>query len=70
MTLDLTGYKKNLSIRMYVELGDNEIEYHKEIGRLIDTVKFIYFITYGPLSRLLAYAAKRYLGGEKNKRSN
>jgi UDP-N-acetylmuramoyl-tripeptide--D-alanyl-D-alanine ligase len=65
---DLSGYnKKLLVLGDMLELGENEIEYHKEIGRFIDPSKIDFLITFGQLSRFLANEAKRNLGAERIK---
>ena len=61
-----SGYnKKILVLGDMLELGENEIEYHKEIGRFIDPSKIDFLITFGQLSRFLANEAKRNLGAER-----
>lgn len=65
---DLSGYnEKILVLGDMLELGENEIEYHKEIGRFIDPSKIDFLITFGQLSRFLANEAKRSLGAERIK---
>ncbi len=60
-TLDiLSGYKRKIAIiGDMLELGDQEEELHREIGRYIDPNKVDYLLLTGPLSRFTAEEAKK-----------
>lgn len=63
---DLSGYnKKLLVLGDMLELGENEEEYHKDIGRLIDPNKIDFLFTYGPLSEFISNEALKNLGNER-----
>ncbi|MCG3024054.1 glutamate ligase domain-containing protein, partial [Escherichia coli] len=48
---EIQGYnKKILVLGDMLELGDQEIQFHKEIGKFIDPAAVEYVFTYGPLS--------------------
>lgn len=56
----LSGYKRKIAIiGDMLELGDNEIELHREIGRKIDPKKVDYLLLTGPLSKYIAEEAKK-----------
>lgn len=60
-TLDiLSGYKRKIAIiGDMLELGENEIELHREIGRKIDPKKVDFLLLTGPLSKYIAEEAKK-----------
>ncbi|XMB86010.1 UDP-N-acetylmuramoyl-tripeptide--D-alanyl-D-alanine ligase [Mycoplasmatota bacterium WC44] len=56
----LTGYKQKIIVFAdMLELGENEIELHKEIGRQINFNEVDYLFTYGELAKYTAYEAKK-----------
>ncbi|MFS0820823.1 UDP-N-acetylmuramoyl-tripeptide--D-alanyl-D-alanine ligase [Bacillus sp. 1P02SD] len=55
--LQTTG-KKIVVLGDMLELGDNEIEYHEEVGRFIQRDKVDYVFTYGRLGEHIASGAK------------
>lgn len=56
---DLNGYaKKMLIIADMLELGEREVEFHRELGEQIDPRKLDYVLTYGELSKHTAQAAQ------------
>lgn len=63
---DLTDYsKKHLVLGDMLELGEQEKEFHQEVGRLIDPTKIDFVYTVGGLSKHLALeAAKRFPSGK------
>ena len=57
---ELTAYcEKHLVIGDMLELGDDEIEFHRVIGRNLDPDKINYIYTFGDLSSHIASEAKR-----------
>ncbi len=60
-TLDiLSGYKRKIAIiGDMLELGENEEEIHRQIGRMIDPKKVDYLLCTGPLSKFIAEEAKK-----------
>lgn len=61
-TLDLlsslTGYDKKIVVLAdMLELGDDEVTYHEEIGAYIDASEIDYVFTYGPLAKHIASKA-------------
>jgi len=57
---ELTGYnEKHLVIGDMLELGDDEIEFHRVVGRNLDPDKIKTIYTYGNLSNHIASEAKR-----------
>ena len=60
-TLDiLSGYTRKIAILGdMLELGDNEIELHREVGRKIDPKKVDYLLFYGDLSKYMAEEAAK-----------
>jgi UDP-N-acetylmuramoyl-tripeptide--D-alanyl-D-alanine ligase len=57
---ELTGYgEKHLVIGDMLELGDDEIEFHRVVGRNLDPNKINYIYTCGDLSSHIASEAKR-----------
>ncbi|THE10202.1 UDP-N-acetylmuramoyl-tripeptide--D-alanyl-D-alanine ligase [Bacillus timonensis] len=55
--LQTTG-KKIVVLGDMLELGENEIEYHKEVGRFIQPDKVDYVLTYGRLGEHIASGAR------------
>jgi len=56
---EINGYnKKILVLGDMLELGDQEIQFHKEIGKFIDPAAVEYVFTYGPLSKEIASGAQ------------
>ncbi|MGY3755560.1 UDP-N-acetylmuramoyl-tripeptide--D-alanyl-D-alanine ligase [Helcococcus kunzii] len=50
----LTGYSRKIAILAdMLELGNGEIELHRQIGREIDPTKIDYLLLYGPLSKYI-----------------
>lgn len=60
-TLDiLSGYKRKIAIiGDMLELGENEEEIHRQVGRIIDPKKVDYLLCTGPLSKFIAEEAKK-----------
>ncbi|TBL79155.1 UDP-N-acetylmuramoyl-tripeptide--D-alanyl-D-alanine ligase [Paenibacillus thalictri] len=57
---DLSGYsRKFLVLGDMLELGDQELEYHQEIGRNIDPSKIDFVYTMGTLGKHIAAEAKK-----------
>jgi UDP-N-acetylmuramoyl-tripeptide--D-alanyl-D-alanine ligase len=48
-----------------LELGENEEEYHKDIGRFYYPKKIDFLFTYGPLSEFISNEALKSLGNER-----
>lgn len=65
-TLDiLSGYKRKIAIiGDMLELGENEEEIHRKIGRMIDPKKIDYLLLTGPLSKFIAEEAKKRFPSE------
>ena len=62
-TLDLltslTGYEKKIVVLAdMLELGNDKVAYHEEIGAYIDANEIDYVFTYGPLAKHIALKAK------------
>lgn len=65
---ELSGYgKKVLVLGDMLELGEREEEYHKDIGRLIDSSKIDFLITYGPLAQFISDEAEKSFSIERVK---
>ena len=63
---DLEGYKqKILVLGDMLELGDQEKEFHKEVGEFIQAEKIDYVLTYGPLSVEIEQGAKNNFAEDK-----
>jgi UDP-N-acetylmuramoyl-tripeptide--D-alanyl-D-alanine ligase len=63
---ELSGYnRKILILGDMLELGEKEIEYHKEIGRLIDPLHIDFLFTYGELATYISAEAEKILGPER-----
>ncbi|MBY0062737.1 MULTISPECIES: UDP-N-acetylmuramoyl-tripeptide--D-alanyl-D-alanine ligase [Priestia] len=63
---DLEGYKqKILVLGDMLELGDQEKEFHKEVGEFIQAEKIDYVLTYGPLSVEIEQGAKKNFAEDK-----
>ncbi|MBY0031015.1 UDP-N-acetylmuramoyl-tripeptide--D-alanyl-D-alanine ligase [Priestia aryabhattai] len=63
---DLEGYKqKILVLGDMLELGDQEKEFHKEVGEFIEAEKIDYVLTYGPLSVEIEQGAKNNFAEDK-----
>ncbi|WP_274366010.1 UDP-N-acetylmuramoyl-tripeptide--D-alanyl-D-alanine ligase [Paenibacillus thermotolerans] len=62
---ELTGYsKKHLVLGDMLELGEQEQEFHRDIGRVIDPSKVDFVYTVGTLSKHIAFEAeKRFPNG-------
>jgi UDP-N-acetylmuramoyl-tripeptide--D-alanyl-D-alanine ligase len=55
---ELTGYKRKFVVfGDMLELGDQEIAFHEEIGEEVVKLHFDYLYTYGPLSKFAATSA-------------
>lgn len=55
---ELTGFqRKFVVLGDMLELGDEEEQFHREIGELLEPERFDYIFTFGPLSRYIAEAA-------------
>jgi UDP-N-acetylmuramoyl-tripeptide--D-alanyl-D-alanine ligase len=60
---ELSGYKRKILILGdMLELGENEIEYHKEIGKLLAHLKFNVLFTYGELAKFISIEAQKGIG--------
>jgi UDP-N-acetylmuramoyl-tripeptide--D-alanyl-D-alanine ligase len=56
---ELTGYEKKIAVLGdMLELGEKEVEFHEEIGRLLDPNGIDYVFTYGRLGEKIATAAQ------------
>lgn len=56
----LSGYARKIAILGdMLELGDNEIELHRAIGKKINPKKVDYLLLYGPLSKYIADETKK-----------
>lgn len=56
----LSGYhKKIVVLGDMLELGDDEVAYHEEVGAYIDPNEVEYVYTYGPLGKYIANGAKQ-----------
>ncbi|MFD2045489.1 UDP-N-acetylmuramoyl-tripeptide--D-alanyl-D-alanine ligase [Ornithinibacillus salinisoli] len=63
---ELVGYRnKILVLGDMLELGEKEVDYHKEIGQRISPNKIDYLFTYGNLSKHIAMEAQKYF--ERNR---
>ncbi|MBY0008224.1 UDP-N-acetylmuramoyl-tripeptide--D-alanyl-D-alanine ligase [Priestia aryabhattai] len=63
---ELEGYKqKILVLGDMLELGDQEKEFHKEVGEFIQAEKIDYVLTYGPLSVEIEQGAKNNFAEDK-----
>ncbi|WP_284646184.1 UDP-N-acetylmuramoyl-tripeptide--D-alanyl-D-alanine ligase [Paenibacillus silviterrae] len=57
---ELTGYsRKHLVLGDMLELGEQEQEFHRDIGRMIDPVKIDFVYTVGKLSKYIASEAEK-----------
>lgn len=57
---ELTGYsRKHLVLGDMLELGEQEQEFHRDIGRMIDPVKIDFVYTVGNLSKYIAFEAEK-----------
>ncbi|KIQ95411.1 UDP-N-acetylmuramoyl-tripeptide--D-alanyl-D-alanine ligase [Anoxybacillus thermarum] len=61
----LTGYRKKIAIvGDMLELGEQEIAFHEQIGEMIDPQKIDYVLTYGERAKAIAeQASKRFSEG-------
>ncbi|MCX8002555.1 MAG: UDP-N-acetylmuramoyl-tripeptide--D-alanyl-D-alanine ligase [Anoxybacillus mongoliensis] len=61
----LTGYRKKIAIvGDMLELGEQEITFHEQIGEMIDPQKIDYVLTYGERAKAIAeQASKRFSKG-------
>lgn len=61
----LTGYRKKIAIvGDMLELGDQEIAFHEQIGEMIDPQKIDYVLTYGERAKAIAErASERFRAG-------
>lgn len=59
-----SAYHKILVLGDMLELGDQTIDYHREIGESIDAERVQYVFTYGELSKYIAEGAKRNFAKE------
>jgi UDP-N-acetylmuramoyl-tripeptide--D-alanyl-D-alanine ligase len=58
---ELTGYEKKIAVLGdMLELGDQEVEFHREIGAMLRPEMVDYVFTYGALARHIALAAKTF----------
>lgn len=58
---ELTGYKKKIAVLGdMLELGDQEVEFHREIGAMLRPEIADYVFTYGELARHIALAARPF----------
>jgi UDP-N-acetylmuramoyl-tripeptide--D-alanyl-D-alanine ligase len=65
---DLTGYGKKIAVLGdMLELGDQEAEFHYEVGQGIDEETADYVFTYGKLGEHIARGAREKLGAERVK---
>lgn len=65
---ELSGYnRKILVLGDMLELGQNEIEYHKEIGYKVGQSKIDFLFTFGQLAKYIAEVTQKKLGSEKVK---
>jgi UDP-N-acetylmuramoyl-tripeptide--D-alanyl-D-alanine ligase len=56
---ELTGYEKKVAVLGdMLELGEKEIEFHEEIGRMLNENIADYILTYGRLGKAIALAAQ------------
>ncbi len=59
----LTGYRKKIAIvGDMLELGEQEIAFHEQIGRMLDPQKIDYVFTYGVRAKAIAEQAKKRFG--------
>lgn len=59
----LTGYRKKIAIvGDMLELGEQEIAFHEQIGEMIDPQKIDYVFTYGVRAKAIAEQAKKRFG--------
>lgn len=55
---ELTGYTKKIAVLGdMLELGDQEVAFHREIGAMLRPEMVDYVFTYGPLARHIALTA-------------
>lgn len=60
---ELSGYnRKILILGDMLELGDKEIDYHKEIGRLIVALDIDFLFTFGELAKYISLEAQKGIG--------
>jgi UDP-N-acetylmuramoyl-tripeptide--D-alanyl-D-alanine ligase len=58
---ELTGYEKKIAVLGdMLELGDQEVEFHREIGAMLRPEMVDYVFTYGALARHIALAAQPF----------
>ncbi|MEO4054769.1 UDP-N-acetylmuramoyl-tripeptide--D-alanyl-D-alanine ligase [Solibacillus sp. CAU 1738] len=63
---ELSGYnRKILILSDMLELGENEIDYHKEIGKLIVQHNIDFLFTYGELAKFISIEAQKVFGMER-----
>ncbi|ANB55572.1 UDP-N-acetylmuramoyl-tripeptide--D-alanyl-D-alanine ligase family protein [Anoxybacillus sp. B7M1] len=59
LLFELTGYEKKIAVLGdMLELGDQEIEFHQQIGRMLQSEKLDYVLTYGKRAEHIALAAQ------------
>ncbi|KXG09536.1 UDP-N-acetylmuramoyl-tripeptide--D-alanyl-D-alanine ligase [Anoxybacillus rupiensis] len=59
LLFELTGYEKKIAVLGdMLELGDQEIEFHQQIGRMLQSEKLDYVLTYGKRAGHIALAAQ------------
>ncbi|MFE7063769.1 UDP-N-acetylmuramoyl-tripeptide--D-alanyl-D-alanine ligase [Sutcliffiella sp. NPDC057660] len=64
----LTGYSKKIAVLGdMLELGDQEIPFHQEVGRYVQDKGIDFVLTYGDLGKNIAEGAAAVLGSEKVK---
>ncbi|MGM0838213.1 MAG: UDP-N-acetylmuramoyl-tripeptide--D-alanyl-D-alanine ligase [Bacillota bacterium] len=64
----LTGYSKKIAVLGdMLELGEQEISFHQEVGRYVQDKEIDFVLTYGILGKSIAEGAVAVLGSEKVK---
>lgn len=64
----LTGYSKKIAVLGdMLELGDQEIPFHQEVGRYVQDKGIDFVLTYGDLGKNIAEGAAAVLGSERVK---
>ncbi|MGX1901894.1 UDP-N-acetylmuramoyl-tripeptide--D-alanyl-D-alanine ligase [Thermolongibacillus altinsuensis] len=65
---ELTGYEKKIAVLGdMLELGEQEVQFHEEIGQMLKPTKIDYVFTYGRLAQHIAKAAAdRFPSGRVN----
>ncbi|MGD6845348.1 UDP-N-acetylmuramoyl-tripeptide--D-alanyl-D-alanine ligase [Bacillus infantis] len=63
---ELSGYsRKVLVLADMLELGDDEVRFHREIGQAIDPEKIDYVLTFGALGSIIAEGAQEAFSEER-----